>query len=163
MSNKTIQLHLGIGACIACIFLLAIAIPTWVSSPSNVRFLIMSPVFWPATLAILTGIVGLGLLLDWRRAAPEADEPENLADSPKAARLRLLGMAAIMLVTMYALPRAGMVWTCMLVFVASAFLVKTRHPVAAIVCAVAVPLVLYAFFAHVAGVAIPQGNFVRLP
>ena len=33
----------------------------------------------------------------------------------------------------------------------------------ALVTSFVVPLLLYAFFAHVAGVAIPQGNFVRLP
>ena len=43
------------------------------------------------------------------------------------------------------------------------FLVRTKHMTIAIVSAVAVPLLLYVFFAHVAGVAIPQGNFVRLP
>jgi len=32
-----------------------------------------------------------------------------------------------------------------------------------VVCAVLIPLVLYVFFAHIAGVAIPQGDFVRLP
>ena len=53
--------------------------------------------------------------------------------------------------------------TSMLIFVATALLVRTRHPKTALVCAVIVPLVLYAFFAHVAGVAIPQGNFMRLP
>ena len=68
-----------------------------------------------------------------------------------------------MILTMVALPRLGMVWTCMLVFVATAFMFRTRYPKAAVVCAVVVPLVLYAFFAHVAGVAIPQGEFVRLP
>ena len=29
--------------------------------------------------------------------------------------------------------------------------------------AIVLPLVLYAFFAHIAGVAVPQGEFIRLP
>ena len=70
---------------------------------------------------------------------------------------------AIMIVTMLLLPLLGMVWTSMAVFVATAFLMRTRHPLTAMACAILVPLVLYAFFAHVAGVAIPQGEFVRLP
>ncbi|MCY4292849.1 MAG: hypothetical protein OXC72_14005, partial [Roseovarius sp.] len=53
--------------------------------------------------------------------------------------------------------------TSMLSYLATAFLVKTRHPKTAVVCGVVIPVVLYAFFAHVAGVAVPQGNFVRLP
>jgi len=51
----------------------------------------------------------------------------------------------------------------MLAFLATAFLVRTSHPKTAVICALCVPLVLYVFFAHVATVAIPQGNFVRLP
>jgi len=68
-----------------------------------------------------------------------------------------------MCLTMVALPRLGMVWTAMLVLAACAFLFQTRHPIVAIICAVVMPLLLYLFFAHVAGIAIPQGNFVRLP
>ena len=57
----------------------------------------------------------------------------------------------------------GMVWASMLAFACLAFLMKTRHPKAALAAAVATPLLLYAFFAHVAGVAVPQGDFIRLP
>lgn len=163
MISRATQLQLGIGACIASIFLAVIAIPTWVSTPSNVPNVILSPLFWPYTLAGLTGLVGLGLVAATLRSKYNAAPEDEALDSKRAAWARLAGMAAIMSVTMYALPRLGMVWTCMLVFVATAFLIKTRHPRVAVVCAVVVPLVLYAFFAHVAGVAIPQGNFVRLP
>jgi len=56
-----------------------------------------------------------------------------------------------------------MVWTAMIVFLLTAFLFRTRHPITALICAVVIPLALYLFFAKVAGVAIPQGIFVRLP
>ncbi len=156
-------MQLGIGACLAAIFLVFIAIPNWVAAPSNVANPVLSPVFWPYTLAGFTGLAGLGLIAaGLRMPAGGAPLNEPVEDVPQA-RLRLLGVAIIMAGTMFLLPRLGMVWTCMLAFAASAFLVRTRHPVAALTCAVLVPLVLYAFFAHVAGVAIPQGNFVRLP
>jgi len=90
-------------------------------------------------------------------------EKETSTDNNFAGWMRLEGLALIMILTMFALPRLGMVWTAMIVFVATAFLFKTRHPVIAIVCAVIIPLLLYLFFAHVAGIAIPQGNYVRLP
>jgi hypothetical protein len=63
----------------------------------------------------------------------------------------------------YALPYLGLVLTTMLVIVALGLLVKTQHPKTVIICAVLVPLILYVFFAHIAGVAVPQGNFLRLP
>lgn len=161
MTAKQIQNRLGTGACIAALFLIFIAIPNWVSSPSNVSNIVLSPTFWPYTLSAITGLTGLGLIAAGRRAStkPLDEEPDGSAQS----WTRLAALGAIMIVTMFALPRLGMVWTCMLVFAATAILFKTRHPVTALICAITIPLALYAFFAHVAGVAIPQGNYVRLP
>ena len=159
-----LHLRLGIGACLAAGALALLAIPAWVSSPSNVSNLVLSPTFWPYVLSGLTGLVGLGLVASafgaGARAEIAEDDPEPV---PGAATLRLLGMAAIMVATMLALPHLGMVWTAMAAFGATAALLRTRHPVVAAICAVAVPLVLYAFFAHVAGVAVPQGEILRLP
>ena len=163
MHDRSIQLQLGIGAVVAAAFLLLVAIPTWVSSPSNVPNIILSPLFWPWALAGLTGIAGIGMILTAIRE-PKPTEPEisDIDDKPKAWG-RLGGVAVVMVLAMLLMPRIGMVWTSMLVFVATAYLVRTNHPKTALISAVLVPLVLYAFFAHVAGVAIPQGDFVRLP
>lgn len=148
---------LGLGA-----LLLLYLIPVWVSAPSNVRNIVLSPRFWPYALTGFTVLVGLGLLASAKMQDDAAPANDPIPD-PKGGWARLAAMAVIMLATMWLLPRIGMVWACMLAFLATAFLMRTRHPKTALVCAVAVPLVLYAFFAHVAGVAIPQGNFVRLP
>lgn len=162
MSPKAIQFRLGLGACLIALLLAVVAIPGWVSSPSNVPHLVLAPTFWPYTLAGLTGLTGIGLLLVARNASPVIDE-ETAENGDSKSWLRLAILAVIMLLTMFSLPRLGMVWTAMLVFGVTAFLFRTRHPITALVCAVIIPLALYAFFAHVAGVAIPQGNFVRLP
>ena len=163
MTRRAVQIRLGIGACVTALFLILFAIPTWISAPSNVPKIILSPLFWPYALAGFSCLVGLGLILTGFRIPDDGVPVNDRSDDPVAAWLRLAGMAVIMGLTMFLLPRLGMVWTCMLVFAATAFLVKTRHPVTALVCAVVIPLILYAFFAHVAGVAIPQGDFVRLP
>ncbi|MBW4710037.1 tripartite tricarboxylate transporter TctB family protein [Roseobacter sp. YSTF-M11] len=163
MTQRQVQMRLGTGALLVAIFLIIYAIPQWVSSPSNVGNIILSPLFWPYALAGFTGLAGLGLIFSGVRMAPDGPRVDAPCDTPGLAWLRLAGMAAIMVVTMVLLPRLGMVLTCMLVFLASAFLVRTRHPVTAVVCAVIIPLVLYAFFAHIAGVAIPQGEILRLP
>lgn len=165
MTTKSLHLRVGIATVLAAVFLAAYAIPHFVFSPSNVRNIILSPAFWPYVLAGLTALVGLGLIA----TAFLSDltgfdtEPEIDYSAGAAPWMRLAGLAVIMGLIMLGLPTLGMVWTCMLAFVACAFLFRTRHPVAALVCAVVVPLLLYAFFAHVAGVAIPQGEFVRLP
>lgn len=163
MSDRDIQLRLGIGAIAVSVLFIFIAIPAFVSAPSNVRNIVLSPLFWPYALAGLTGLTGLGLLATGLRAPKLASKAASDFEATKAAYLRLFGAATIMLVTVFTMPRLGLVWTAMLVFVATAFLVRTSHPITALVCAIIIPLVLYAFFAHVAGVAIPQGNFVRLP
>lgn len=162
MSHRALQLRLGIGAILAATFLLTYAIPNWVSSPSNVRNIVLSPLFWPYILGSLTGLVGLGLVLAGWRAAQ--GEPINEATGdPRAGAVRLVAFAVLTVLTFWVMPVLGMVWTSMLAFGALAFLVRTRHPAVAVICAVVVPLILYAFFAHVASVAIPQGELVRLP
>lgn len=163
MNEKTLQMRLGLGACFIALFLVFIAIPNWVAAPSNVANIILSPLFWPYTLSVLTGVVGLGLIATSLRLSVTEETLNNPIDDLGPARLRMIAIAAIMLVSMFLLPRLGMVWTCMLAFAATAFLVQTRHPKTAVACAIAIPLVLYVFFAHVAGVAVPQGNVVRLP
>lgn len=163
MTNRSVQLQLGIGACLAAAFLALIAIPGWISSPSNVRNVILSPLFWPYMLAAGTALTGMGLIVAGLRTRSDGVPLNEPVDDAGLAWTRLATMAGIMALTMFLLPRLGMVWTSMLAFAATAFLVRTRHPVTAVICAVLLPLALYAFFAHVAGVAIPQGNFVRLP
>lgn len=162
MSPKTIQLRLGIGACLLALGLVLVGIPTWVSSPSNVSNIVLAPTFWPYVLSAFMAVSGLGLIYTSRGAGSETD-PEADHGGDRSSWYRLAALAAIMVATMYALPRLGMVWTAMVVFALTAFLFRTRHPVMALICAVLVPLALYAFFAKAAGVAIPQGNFVRLP
>lgn len=163
MSERRLNLQLGVGACVASGLLILLAIPQWVAAPSNIKNIILSPVFWPYVLSGCTGVVGLGLIASALRGTDPQEHAAADREEGPGAWVRLLGMALIMVATMYLLPRLGMVWTTMLCFAITAFLVKTRHPVLAVICAVIIPLVLYAFFAHVAGVAIPQGDFVRLP
>jgi len=142
--------------------LIALGIPYGVSSPSNVSNIVLAPTFWPYVLAGFTGLTGVGLLLvGWR-----TDPAVTFSDEPKTDErgwLRLAALALIMIVTMLVLPSLGMVWTTMLVFAVTAFLFRTRHPRTAMICAIVIPLALYVFFAHVAGVGIPQGDYVVLP
>ncbi|MGJ8606050.1 MAG: tripartite tricarboxylate transporter TctB family protein [Marivita sp.] len=165
MSQKSLHLRLGITVSLLAVFLVFYAIPTFVFSPSNVGNIILSPLFWPYVLAGFTGIVGLSLLANALSSGDDTPFEDVETEHPEGSApwIRLGALMVIMVAVMLLLPRLGMVWTCMLAFAACAFMFRTRHPYMAIVCAVIVPLLLYAFFAHVAGVAIPQGNFVRLP
>jgi len=160
MLNVHRQVAIGFSAVLAAVILIFILIPGWVSTPSNVKNIILSPLFWPYTLAGLTALVGLGLIATgWRSSEVIGGDETNVSGGFK----RLFLMALIMAIYMFGLSRLGMVWTSMIAFALTAFLVRTSHPKTALICAVILPLVLYAFFAHVAGIAVPQGQFVRLP
>lgn len=167
MTLKTLHLRLGIFVCLCALFLAVYAIPNFVFAPSNVGNVVLSPLFWPYVLAGLTGVVGLGLIASafGPEGAKHAGDDDDGLGQPEglAPWLRVVGLVGIMVTTMLVMPKLGMVWTTMLAFAACAALFRTRHPLIAAVCTFAVPLLLYAFFAHVAGVAIPQGEFVRLP
>ncbi len=160
MSRKS-HFQIGIGAIAFAVFLILIGIPYGITSPSNVRFLVLSPVFWPYTLAGLLAIAGLGMVLTSRMLDNQGYE--SFLAGIEGGPLRLALLAVLLVGYVLVMPFLGMVWASMIAFVLLAFLIKTHHPVAAVVAGIAVPLILYAFFAHVAGVAVPQGELVRLP
>ncbi len=160
MSRKS-HLQIGIAAIGFAVFLYLVGIPYGVTAPSNIRNIVLSPLFWPQILAGLMALVGLGLVLTARNL--DDDRHGSLLAGVEGAPLRLAAMAGLMIGYVLLTPVLGMVWTSMLAFVLLALLIKTSHPVAAVLAGVIVPLVLYAFFAHVAGVAVPQGELVRLP
>ncbi|ASJ72850.1 tripartite tricarboxylate transporter TctB family protein [Granulosicoccus antarcticus] len=164
MSIRTIQFRLGIGTMICSAFLIFYAIPNWVTSPANVPKIVLSPVFWPMVVAVFLALVGAGLLASARKFDKSADSISESSDTDHFAEYgRLAALAVLMIATVYVLPLLGLVWTSMLTIVALALLIQSRYPKTVVLCAIIVPLVLYAFFAHVAGVAIPQGIFLRLP
>lgn len=160
MSRKS-HTQIGLAAIAFAAFLLLVGIPYGITSPSNVRNVVLSPVFWPNVVAGLMAAGGAGMLLAARRLGDE--EHESFLAGVDGAGLRLGLMAVLMAAYFLAIPYLGMVWSSMAACAALAFLIRTRHPVPALLSAVVVPLALYLFFAHVAGVAIPQGVFVRLP
>jgi hypothetical protein len=155
------ELRVGVAAIAAAAFLLLVAIPYGVTKPGNVRNIVLSPTFWPQILAGLLALGGIGLLISARRAEPREEDIPILEIG--GGLPRLAGMAILMLGYFLLIPVLGMVWASMLAFGTVAMLVQTRHPITAAISAVLVPLVLYAFFAHVAGVSVPQGDLVRLP
>ncbi len=157
--SRTSHFHVGIAALVFAGFLAVFGIRYGVSSPSNVSNIVLSPTFWPYVVAGLIGLSGLGLVLSARGAAAgEAEEPR-----PEGGWMRLMIMAALMVGYVLLTPVLGLVWTSMLAFIGLAFLIRTDHPKSAFLAAILVPLALYLFFAHVAGMAVPQGAFVRLP
>lgn len=168
MNLRHSDVWLGIGTMLFGIMLLIFAIPDYVSTPSNVPKIVLSPRFWPDIIAYL--IILLGAVLTVSRifgtVSPTTFEQSASTgefEDPSHPWLRLVGIAIVMVALIVAIPVLGMVWSSMIAFVAIALLVKTPKPVTAFIVAIILPLVLYAFFNHVAGVSVPQGRFITLP
>ncbi len=166
LNNKDIWL--GIGIIAFGVMLLTVAIPDHVSSPSNVRKLVLAPTFWPTIVAYMIVVLGAVLvasrLID--RPVSASDETWNgdgIGDELVHGWARLLAMAVLMVGLVVATPVLGMVLASMITFAAFSIIVFSPRPVTSLIVAVVLPLVLYAFFSHVAGVAVPQGRFLTLP
>ncbi|MGI9388033.1 MAG: tripartite tricarboxylate transporter TctB family protein [Methyloligellaceae bacterium] len=161
-----------LGACVIAfaVFMLAIAIPYGVSAPSNVQTIVLSPKFWPIIIALALLLLGAMLVLQQFFSAPAGhldaqaeDEAASTGEDSIAPWARLLAMAGLMAGLIVAIPKIGMVWASIACFALFAIIVRTPRLVASLIVAALLPLVLYGFFNHVAGVAVPQGEFVRLP
>lgn len=164
VKNTRTQTTIGICAIIFAVFTYFVAIPYGVSTPSNVSNIVLSPLFWPNIIAGLTGLVGLGLILTAKTKIMTITQNEPPFNFYASGGWQRLGIFAVLLIIyMASISRLGIVWSSMLAFISLAFIIKTNHKITALIVAVLMPLALYAFFAHVAGIALPQGLFVRLP
>ncbi len=154
---------IGVGVIALGAALALIGVPEGVVTPRNVRILVLSPAFWPAILAWVMVLLGIVLCVQaWRGKSAAGETGEAAMPSPQGlARLLALGVGSIAFCAFAT--TLGLVWSSMIAFAAVMLLIGMTHRMAAIILAVLLPLALYAFFAHVALVPIPQGIFVRLP
>ncbi|MBU1210698.1 MAG: tripartite tricarboxylate transporter TctB family protein [Alphaproteobacteria bacterium] len=159
---------LGAGVVTFGVFLLVYAIPVFVASPSNVRVMFLSPTFWPDIISWLIIVLGATLIITRMFGPPVvASEPVDVSemsrDEINFAWARLVAIAVIMVGLVMSTPILGMVLSTALAFALISAIVSTPRPVTALLVAILLPLMLYAFFAHVAGVSVPQGRFLSLP
>jgi putative tricarboxylic transport membrane protein len=163
MLSRRDELLIGLGVIALAALTLWWLIPTYIVIPRRVPNPALSPAFWPMIISWVMLACGVALSV---RAVTTPAPPEEMAETltpTRAESMRLLAVVAILAATYLALPVLGMVWTCMLVYVALVLLTGAQKMGWAVLVAILLPLILYAFFAKIAGVAIPQGQIVRLP
>ena len=159
MSNRV----LGILCCVVSIILWFYAIPEWVSSPSNVTKVVLSPTFWPLIITGLIALCGAYLLVT---GEVEGDEQIEVLERPQnkgAGATRLLLTALAMLAFLVAVETSGLIIGSMALFIIVAAVITKKISYRMVLIAIILPIALYGFFAHVASVAIPQGEWVQLP
>lgn len=143
--------------------LLLYFIPQYVDSPRTVRDVVLSPVFWPTVIAWIMLIIGVGMLIvQYLERGNKVAEDEH--EKQKESCTRLLMFSAFLAGYYLLLPVLGMIWTSSLAFIVfSIFISGTEYRKTAVSVGILLPLALYVFFYHVAGVNIPQSDFMRLP
>ena len=90
MSNRV----LGILCCVVSIVLWFYAIPEWVSSPSNVTKVVLSPTFWPLIIAGLIALCGAYLLVTGEVKGDEQIEVLERPQNKGAGATRLIDRAS---------------------------------------------------------------------
>lgn len=154
---------IGIFAMLMALTLLLYLIPEYVARPQAVRSIVLSPVFWPTVIAWMMLLVGGGIMVSQHL---DRDSEKNVTSCPKTAivSVRVI-MFFVFLAAYYLLiPALGMVWSSSLAFIVFSIVIcGTEYRKTAIVMGLLLPISLYAFFYHVAGVNIPQNEMLRLP
>lgn len=163
MLSKRDEILVGLMVSAIAALILWWIIPVHVDIPRRVPIKALSPAFWPNVIGLIMLVCGVALTL---RAALAPPTPDAIADDLSVSRpeaVRLLTLGALLVGAFFSLRIIGMVWICMIVFVALIWLTDSKNRLWGIAVGVVLPLALYFFFTKVAGVAIPQGQIVRLP
>lgn len=154
-------------------------IPNYISVPSNMARLVLSPAFWPEILAAMIVLAGVFVLVGAFRqpAKPNSqDLAANLTEDQQGSNvssplqevsqpslIRLLAFVTAMALYAKYLDYLGMALASILMLLISFYLLGEKRIGLVLSVSIVLPLVLYAFFLHVAGVSIPQGEIIRLP
>lgn len=163
MFSRRNEIVIGLAVMAISAMVLWWLIPAYVALPRRPPIKALQPSFWPKIICWIMLLCGAALAL---RAAMTPPPPDAIVEKPTASNGELLRLAVLMVIlggAYFALPVLGMVWVCMVVFIFLVLMTGGKNMAWGIVVSVALPLLLYFFFTKVAGVAIPQGQFVRLP
>lgn len=153
-----------IGAYVALLGLLifSVLIPFGIDEPGNVEHTALAPDFWPRIIVVVMMVMGVLLAV---RPVPEEEEDTDGGDDAGPWLRRLPGLAATLgaLFGFYVLiPSLGMVVPGVALIFGLSVLAGERRWMLAAALAAGVPILLYAFFVHVAGIPIPLGVFESL-
>ena len=154
----------GVGVALLGLLIFTVLIPWGIDQPGNVEHTALAPDFWPQIIAGIMMV--LGVLLAIRPGPDDEDDEDGAAGEDSGHWLhRLPGLAAVLgaLFGFYVLiPSLGMVVPGAAVIFGLLVLGGERRRLLAAVLAAGVPVLLYIFFVHVAGIPIPLGVFETL-
>ena len=150
----------GVGVALLGLLIFAVLIPWGIDQPGNVEHTALAPDFWPQIIAVI--MMALGVLQAVRPVPDDEDEDGGGHGGEDSGRwLRRLPGLAVALGALFGfyflIPSLGMVVPGVaVIFGLMIFGGERRWGLAATVAA-GVPILLYVFFVHVAGIPIPLG------
>ncbi|OXY81678.1 tripartite tricarboxylate transporter TctB family protein [Oceanimonas doudoroffii] len=164
MVFKNRDFSIGAGVLLLSLMLIYYIVPASVVSPANVRLLVLDPAFWPNVISWMMLLIGLAMMASSLSKKQKAESSGNngLLACKKEWYLLLL----VLFFTGYylLLPDLGMVWGSSIAYILlSVVICKTQYRISAVLVGILLPITLYAFFYHVAGISIPQSEMMRLP
>ena len=153
---------IGVGVALLGFLIFSVLIPWGIDQPGNIEHAALAPDFWPQIIAAV--MMALGALQAFRPAPDdEDDDPGGEVSVRWLHRLPGLALALGSLFGFYVLiPTLGMVVPGMAVILGLMVFGGERRWLLAATVAAGVPLLLYAFFVHVASIPIPLGVFETL-
>ena len=154
----------GAGVFALGMLLFWVLIPTGIDSPGKVDHISLSPDFWPRIISLIFAAMGLLILFrpehKVEEDATETDDETAAATTPLPARiLRLVLILSALFCFYFAIPALGMVVPAIVFIFALMWFAGERRYTIITIISVAVPLLLYGFFAHIANIPIPLGVF----
>ncbi len=163
MLSRRIDVGVGLVAAALALLLLFVVIPYGVVTPRRVRLIVLSPLFWPTILG--GALLACGLFLAIKTYLRPIDAAIEAPFEPfdHGAVVRLGAFTALILLYYLSILHLGMILASIAASAAMIFITRSRFRYLGLLCALLLPLALYAFFYHVAGVPVPQGVLVRLP
>ncbi|MCQ0988246.1 tripartite tricarboxylate transporter TctB family protein [Jiella marina] len=162
MLSRRIEFVLSAFIVVFGLLLCFVAIPLGVDTPSSMRSILLSPAFWPTILAV--GLTAAGVLLGIAQLRRKREDVGDVFEPLVGSEiLRLVGFVVLAVIYFEAIAFIGMVWASVLAFAAFVFLTGAPNKIIGLAAALILPILLFAFFYHVAGVNIPQSDVLRLP
>ena len=152
---------IGVGVALLGLGIFFVLIPWGIDQPGNVEHIALAPDFWPQIIAVVMMALGV---LQALKPTPDDDDEDGGEDFGRwLHRVPGLAVALGALFGFYVLiPPLGMVVPGVAIIFALMVFDGERRWVLAATVAAGVPILLYAFFVHVAGIPVPLGVFETL-
>ncbi|MFT5505817.1 MAG: putative tricarboxylic transport membrane protein [Gammaproteobacteria bacterium] len=133
-------------------------IPIGIDSPSNLDHITLFPDFWPRIISAIFALTGFIILV--KPGAPPTNTEDDIDPSSWSSRIpRLVIVLSTLFAFYFLIEYLGMVVPGILVIFGMMWFAGERRYILMGSIAVAVPVMLYVFFVHVANIPIPLGLF----